>query len=100
MSERKNRLYWSFNLPLQVWPEHEDDDENKPIVGCRILNYMPRKERCVLLNLEEVLGEEQTREEFFEDAARHLENLARLFREAKNNPAATVYYHDEGMEDS
>lgn len=93
-----NQLYWSFNLPLQVWPEHADpEDENSPVIGTRIVNYMPRKERCCDLDLEDVQGE-QTREEFFETAALHLENLARLMRVAGKDPSAHVYYHDAGMD--
>lgn len=93
----KNSLYWAFNLPLQVWPKHQNqDDENSPVVGARVLNYMPRKERCTDCDLDELLGE-QTREEFFESAAQHLENLARLMREAGKDPAKHVYYHGAGM---
>ncbi len=93
----KNQLYWAYNLPLQVWPKHADpNDEKSPIVGARVLNYMPRKERCDDCDLADLLGE-QTREEFFESAALHLENLARLMREAAKDPALLVYYHDAGM---
>jgi hypothetical protein len=93
-----NELYWGYNLPLQVWPKHADpEDENSPVIGARILNYMPRKERCCELELEEVMGE-QSREEFFECAALRFENLARLMREAAKNPAMHVYYHDSGLE--
>jgi hypothetical protein len=94
----KNSLYWSYNLPLQAWPRREDDeDENSPIVGYRILNYMPRKERCESLEIEELLGE-QTQEEFFEAAADHLENLAKLFRNLAKKEIDTIYYPDKGME--
>lgn len=93
-----NKLYWAYNLPLQVWPKHADpEDENSPVIGARVVNYMPRKERCCDLDLEEVLGE-QTREEFFETAALHLENLGRLMRAAGKDPSAHVYYHDAGMD--
>lgn len=96
----KNQLYWAYNLPLQVWPKHQDsEDENSPIVGARVLNYMPRKERCEDCDLSDLLGE-QTREEFFESAAQVLENLARLMREAAKDPALLVYYPDAGMQKS
>ena len=96
----KNKLYWAYNLPLQVWPRRQDsDDEKSPIVGARVFNYMPRKERCEDCDLADLLGE-QTREEFFESAALHLENLARLMREAAKDPALLVYYHDAGMSKS
>jgi len=97
----KNELYWAYNLPLQVWPEFEiEDDETSPVVQTRIVNYMPRKEQCCSLVLDEDVLGGQTREEFFETAAVHLENLARLMREAAENPAVTVYYHDDGMDGS
>ena len=93
-----NELYWAYNLPLQVRPRHADpENDNSPVIGARVLNYMPRKERCCDIELEEVMGE-QSREEFFESAALRLENLARLMREAGKNPSAHVYYHDAGME--
>lgn len=93
----KNRLYWAFNLPLQVWPKHQDpEDKSSPVVGTHVLNYMPRKERCENIDLEELLGE-QTREEFFESAALRLENLARLMRQAGGDATMHVYYHDAGM---
>jgi hypothetical protein len=91
-------LYWAFNLPLQVWPMHADpNDENSPVVGARILNYMPRRERCETMDLSELLVE-QTRQEVFERAALVLENLARLMREAGADPTKQVYYPDEGLE--
>lgn len=94
----KNKLYWAYNLPLQVWPRHENsEDESSPVVDARLVNYMPRKECCGELLLSEAIGD-QSREEFFEDAARHLENLARLMRIAAKDPKATIYYHDEGMD--
>ena len=35
----KNELYWSYNLPLQVWPVRADpDDKASPFVDARILN--------------------------------------------------------------
>lgn len=93
----KNSLYWAYNLPLQVSPIRKDDeDESSSIVGYRILNYMPRKERCEILDIEDVIGE-QTQEEFFESAAQHFENLAKQFRKLAKKEIDTVYYHDEGM---
>lgn len=98
MSE-KNGLYWAYNLPLQVWPIHEKpEDENSKIVGARILNYMPRKERCHETTLDELL-DEQTREEFFESAAKRFENMARLMREAAKDERLVVYYPDTGLKD-
>lgn len=86
----KNQIYWAYNLPLQVWP----DDDGK---DARILNYMPRKEGVINVRLSEVIGS-QSRDEFFENAALRLENLARLMRACKDDSKLVVYYPDEGMD--
>lgn len=86
----KNKLYWAYNLPLQVSTE----DDGEEVI---ILNYMPRKEACEQVTLSEVIGE-QTREEFFETAALVLENLAGLMRKAGKDPSMLVYYPDKGMD--
>ena len=88
----KNDLYWAFNLPLQVWPNDGNSLEDP-----RILNYMPRKETVCETVLSDIIGE-QTREEFFEQAALILENLAKLMRIAGKDPNFNVYYPDSGME--
>lgn len=89
----KNSLYWALNMPLQAWPIH---DENSEIVDYVLLNYMPRLERCEMLEMSNVVGD-QPPEEFFETAAKHLENLARQFRRLANKEIDRVYYPDEGM---
>jgi hypothetical protein len=83
----KNSLYWSFNLPLQMLPYGDD---------YRILNYMPHRGSIAFLNMSDVLGD-QTKEEFCEQAALTLENLARLFRQLHQNKVNLIYYPDEGM---
>lgn len=96
----KNSMYWAFNLPLQIWPIHKDeDDESSPIIDYRVLNYMPRKECIRETFLSELISDiDQDREEFLETAALHLENLARLFRSTKLDPGKHIYYHHDGME--
>lgn len=88
----KNQIYWAYNLPLQVWP----DDDGK---DARILNYMPRKEGVINVRLSEVIGS-QSRDEFFENAALRLENLARLMRACKDDSKSVVYYPDAGMDEA
>jgi hypothetical protein len=63
----------------------------------RILNYMPRREGVCHLHLSELLGGGESREQYLEQAALVFENLARLFRAAKDDPNMTIYYPDEGM---
>lgn len=95
----KNETYWDYNLPLQYWPRFENEEEESGnVIGSRILNYMPRKERCCEMSSDDDYLGEQTHEEFFECAAKHCENLARLFRNVAKDPSAHVYYHDEGMD--
>lgn len=103
----KNSLYWSYNVPLQISPNYEtssedsddyllDEQGNKKISGYSVVNYMPRKASCCECELDELLGE-QSREEFLEYAAQHLENLARLMRESIHDPENYVYYADAGF---
>jgi hypothetical protein len=95
----KNQNYWNYNLPLQVWPTYTDpNNEKSPVKGARIVNYMPRKEAIIDIELDGVL-EEQTREEFFESAALIFENMARLMREAAKDDTFVIYYPDYGMID-
>jgi hypothetical protein len=90
-------FYFIYNLPLQAWARHEDDeDESSPVTDWRILNYMPRKERCQNLNLSEVL-DDLSKEQFCETAALVFENLARLWRALGKGEIDHVYYPDEGM---
>lgn len=96
----KNDLYWSYNLPMQMFPIHEnEEDETTPVVDYDILNYMPRKSACTHLKLSEVL-DEQTHEEFCEAAAAHLEHLAKLFRQMGKKEVEHIYYPDHGMDKS
>lgn len=96
----KNDLYWTYNLPLQVFPIRADkDDETSTVTGHNILNYSPRKSRCEETDLSELL-ENQTAEEYFEAAAAHLEHLASMFRKYAKGEIDHVYYADDGMDKS
>jgi len=88
----KNKIYWSYNLPLQAY-----EDESGKI---NILNYMPRKEAVSNMDNKDVneLFDEQTRKEFFEHAALRLENLAKLFRQFGSKEIDYVYDPTEGIE--
>lgn len=84
-----SKAFFTFNLPLQLWPGKDWEDTT-------ILNYMPRRQTCVMLNVADVIGQ-CGRDDFLEQTALRLENLARLFRAAKDDPQMTVYYPDEGL---
>lgn len=103
-----NSTYWAYNVPVQISPNFEiseedndsyvlDENGNKKITGFNVVNYMPRKATCCDCALDELLEGQQSREEFLEYAAQHLENLARLLRESIHNPEMTVYYADHGF---
>lgn len=107
MSEKKTpfaggEVYWAYNLPLQIYPIHEDpDDETTPIVDHEILNYMARRSRCteILLTGDAMSGEPVDLGAYCERAARVLENLADQFRKYGRGEINIVYYPDSGMSD-
>lgn len=83
-TEEWNGLFWAYNLPLQMWGNDED--------GWRVLNYMPRKERC------QYLESSVTKEElpqFCKNTAMILRNLADLFETLGRGEIKLVYYPDE-----
>jgi hypothetical protein len=86
----KNRLYWEYNLPLQVLP---DEDSNEVLIG----NYMPRKGHFNWIDLDEA-RKDQTREEFLETAALMLESIAKQMRMAAKNDKHSVVYPCDGFD--
>lgn len=86
-TEEWNGLYWSYNCPLQMWGNARD--------GWRVLNYMPRKERCEYL--EETLTAEEM-PQFCRNAAVVLRNLADLFEAVADGTIDSIYYPDESVE--
>jgi hypothetical protein len=85
----KNELYWSYNVPLQYYPPENGSPGT-------VLNYSPRKNRVMEVEIDELLGE-QTLSEFLNSAADHLENLAKEMRISANDPWKSVYFHDQNM---
>lgn len=98
------KLYFAYNVPLQIWINYKEDDDpgsGIDLSESNILNYMPRKERCEFLNLDEVFStsEDITAEdikEFAKVSALILRNLAarmeRLDPLGKNH---IVYYPND-----
>jgi len=88
-TEQWNELYWAYNCPLQMWP---DDDGS-----WRVVNYMPRKERC------DSIDELVTREEmpqFCRNAAARLRNLAVLFDAMAEGKIDYIYYPDKELSEA
>ena len=94
----KNALHWAYNLPLQIEPV-DDEPLTSPDKEYNVLLYMPRKGRIHWVTMSELRGE-QTTQEYLHAAAEHLENLARLFRDAARGQRHTIYYPDEDMDKS
>jgi len=82
-----NELYWSYNCPLQMWGDAKG--------GWRVVNYEPRKERCVSLDVR-VTAEEMP--QFCRNAAIRLRNLADLFDAMADGKIDVIYYPDETVE--
>jgi hypothetical protein len=80
-------LYWSYNLPLQMWPSDEG--------GWRVLNYRPRTERVVTLDQKVTIDQLPS---FCDNAAKYLRNMADLFEALRDGKIDTIYYHDETVE--
>ncbi len=92
-TEELDSLYWAYNCPLQMWARHEDSgDENSPVIGWRVLNYMPRKETCRDLGENLVPNEMPT---YCKNAATVLRNLASLFDAMADGKIEGIYYPDE-----
>jgi hypothetical protein len=88
-TEEWNDVYWSYNLPLQMW---QSDDGNY-----RVLNYMPRKEYCKHIE-SEVTKEELP--QFCKNTAVILRNLADLFESLGRGEIDHVYYPDTLLADA
>lgn len=97
-TEDYDELYWAYNLPLQLWPHHANpEDEESPIVGWRILNYMPRKERCT--SLEELVTKDEIKP-LCKNTAKILRNLANRFEMLARGEIDYIYYPNKGLEDN
>ena len=96
-TENHGRTYWSYNCPLQMWPEHKDpENEYSEIIGWRVLNYMPRKEAC--RDLEETISPDELKT-YCDNAAKVLRNLSNRFEMLGKRKIDTIYYADETEED-
>lgn len=82
-------IFWGFNLPLQMWPVNS--------TTWRVLNYMPRRERCQ--NLEALVTKEEL-PQFCKNTAIVLRNLAELFELLGKGEIDTIYYPDKLPEEA
>lgn len=95
-------LYFSYNVPLQVYIEFNEDGKPESginIENSNILNYMPRKERCEFLtfgqvfeNIEHVTAQDV--KDFMNVSALIPEHLAEQFKklDPAKAPKPYVYY--------
>ena len=76
-----DRIYWAFNLPLQIWRQ---DDGTWSIPA----NYMARRERCVRADQD---LSDADRPQFCRNAAAILRNLADLFDAVADGQIDHIY---------
>ena len=89
----KDEIYWAYNLPLQMWPIREDpENEKSEIIEYNILNYMPRKSSCAMME-NEIDLEHIPR--YCRNTAKLLRNLANLFEALAEKKIDTIYYPDK-----
>ena len=81
---------FNYNLPLQAWREEDG--------SIRVLNYMPRRERCNNLDLSELKDDGIVEKDYFYGVSVNLINLAILFAEFAEGKRYHVYYHDEDLD--
>ena len=92
-TENFGLLYWSYNCPLQMFPQHiNPHNEKSEIIGWSVLNYIPRKETCI--DLEETIKPNELKT-YCENAAKILRNLADRFEKLGNREIDLIYYPDE-----
>lgn len=95
------KLYFTYNLPLQIWISFNEEENPKSGINAHesiILNYMPRKETCEMLPLDEVFNsyEEITAQDikdFMKVSAivlKHLASMMDSFNPKDKSPA--IYY--------
>lgn len=78
-------IYFSFNVPLQIWIIYNEDENPESGINLEesaILNYMPRKEGCRMENLSDIFSSDEEistddLQDFMRVAAVILRNLAR-----------------------
>jgi hypothetical protein len=83
-TEEWNKLYWAYNVPL--WGGEKDEEG---IRQWRVVNYMPRKEKCS--SLDETVSEAEL-PQFCANAALILRNLATLFDLLGKGEIDYIYY--------
>ena len=95
-------IYFSFNVPLQIWITYNVEDQPRSGINLeesQILNYMPRKMRCEMQYLADIFSADvkvtpEDIKEFMRISALVMKNLARQME--KFNPLDlkknSVYY--------
>ena len=101
-------IYFSFNVPLQIWITYNVEDQPRSGINLeesQVLNYMPRKERCEMQSLADIFSADakvtpEDIKEFMRISALVMKNLARQME--KFNPLDLkknlVYYPNSSDE--
>ena len=101
-------IYFSFNVPLQIWITYNVEDQPRSGINLeesQVLNYMPRKESCEMQSLADIFSADakvtpEDIKEFMRISALVMKNLARQME--KFNPLDLkknlVYYPNSSDE--
>ena len=87
-------IFWTFNLPIQVWRPNKDESGN-------ILLYMPRKERCEMISFDEFFADieggasEENIKDLCDVSAAIMKNFAKHIEEVGNNKREFAYYPND-----
>lgn len=91
-----DEIYWSYNLPLQLWAIQEnsdgkdiDESEQSSIKEWGCLNYMPRKE--AVSDLGEYIGQDEIGP-VCRNTIKILQNLIEKFKELESGKINHIYY--------
>lgn len=91
-------IYFTYNVPLQIWIGYNEDDKPKSGISLKkslILNYMPRKEACKMESLSNIFSNDvevtaQDLKDFMKISALIIKNLAKQME--KFNPFSETSY--------
>jgi hypothetical protein len=91
-TENFSEVFWAFNLPLQIFLNESEEQEDEELKSYTILNYKPRKED--VCNIEETMTKEEM-QTVCKNSAEILRNLAGLFDAFAEGKIGHIYYPDK-----
>jgi hypothetical protein len=91
-TENFSEVFWTYNLPLQIFIDESGDESCEESKLYSILNYMPLNDTVCFI--EEVMTEEEM-QTVCKNSAEILRNLASLFDAFAEGKIGRIYYPDK-----